>query len=570
MRKLALLVAFVSGAIAQNQTPGGAAKPQAPSEPGIPVSDALVISKCSGCHSKDDKGNLTRISWERGSPESWQQAIKRMVRLHGLQLSPEDARKIVASLSETHGLAPDEARPAIYFHEKRHLDNEKYPEVVREACVSCHPYGQPANWRRAASEWDLLVNMHIGYFPVVNWNSFVGGRGFGGGGSAPGGPPADNRTPVEKAIEQMKKDFPLHTKEWAEWSASRRAAKLAGRWLLSAYQPGKGDFVGEVSIEPGAGPNEWVTRTRMMNTKTGETITREGKSILYTGYSWRGSSKSANASDAKAAREVMLVSRDQNAMEGRWFWGAYDEFGYDVKLSRAEERTSILSLSQRGLRTGQTAKLKVYGDQFPANLAAGDVDLGSGVAVTAVKVVNAGQLELDLNVDAKAVLGQRDLAIRRTVLPNAVAVYDTVDYIKVSSDTAIARLGGTTHPKGYAQFVAHGYHRGLDGKANTPDDVLLGPLDVEWSLEEFYAIHGDDDVQFVGTLDKKGYFTPNMEGPNPKRKFSRNNYGDVWAVATYKGADAAAQKDGKPLTAKSYFIVTVPMYMRWDQPEVAQ
>lgn len=570
MRKLALLVAFVSGAIAQNQTPAGPAKPQAPSEPGIPVSDALVISKCSGCHSKDDKGNLTRISWERGSPESWQQAIKRMVRLHGLTLTPDEARKIVASLSDTHGLAPEEARGAIYFHEKRHLDNEKYPEVVREACVSCHPYGQPANWRRAGTEWDLLVNMHIGYFPVVNWNSFVGNRGFGGGGNAPGGPPADTRTPVEKAIEQMKKDFPLHTKEWADWSASRRAAKLAGRWLLSAYQAGKGDFVGEVTIEPGAGPNEWVTRTRMTNTKTGETITREGKSILYTGYSWRGSSKSANASDSKSAREVMLVSRDQNAMEGRWFWGAYDEFGYDVKLARAEDRTSILSLSQRGLRAGQTATLKVYGDQFPGNLTAADVDLGTGVTVSSVKVTNPGLLEIGLSVDAKAVLGQRDLAVKRTVLANAVAVYDTVDYLKVSSDTAIARLGGTTHPKGYAQFVANGYHRGLDGKPNTDDDILLGPVEVEWSLEEFYAIHGDDDVQFVGSLDKKGYFTPNVEGPNPKRKFSRNNYGDVWAVATYKGADAAVQKDGKPLTAKCYFVVTVPMYMKWDQPEVAQ
>ena len=65
-------------------------------------------------------------------------------------------------------------------------------------------------------------------------------------------------------------------------------------------------------------------------------------------------------------------------------------------------------------------------------------------------------------------------------------------------------------------------------------------------------------------------FTPSIDGPNPKRKFSRNNYGDVWAVATYKGADAAVQKDGKPLTAKCYLLVTVPQYMRWDQPEVAQ
>jgi quinohemoprotein amine dehydrogenase len=491
-----------------------------------------------------------------------------MVRLHGVKLSPDEARRIVQSLSDTHGLAPEEARPAIYYYEKRHLDNEKYPEVVREACVSCHPYGQPSNWRRSGAEWDLLVNMHIGYFPVVNWNSFVGNRGFGGGQPPP--PGTDTRTPVEKAIEQIKKDFPLHTKEWADWTASRRQAKLAGRWLLSAYQPGKGDFTGEVSIEPGANPNEWVTRVRMTNTATGETYTREGRSILYTGYSWRGSSRSANAPDSKSVREVMLVSRDQNTIEGRWFWGAYDEFGYDVKLARAEDRPVILSLSKRALRAGKSGALKIFGDQFPAGLNAADIDLGNGVTVKQILSASSTQLELELEVSDKAVLGYRDLAIRRTVLANAVAIYDTVDYIKVSTDTAIARLGGTTHPKGYAQFVAHAYHRGLDGKANTADDVSLGPVEAEWSLEEHFAIYGDDDVQFVGTLDKKGYFTPNVEGPNPKRKFSRNNYGDVWAVAQYKGEDAAPQKDGKPLNAKCYFIVTVPQYMRWDQPEVAQ
>ncbi|MCX6612915.1 MAG: hypothetical protein NTW74_18955, partial [Acidobacteria bacterium] len=187
MRKLITAVAFASGLFAQ-----------------IPVTDPLVVAKCSGCHAKDDKGNLSRISELRSAPEGWQQALKRMVRLHGLTLSADEARKIVQYLGDQHGLAPEEAKPGIYYFEKRHLDQEKYPEVVREACVSCHPYGQAMNWRRTAKEWDLLVNMHIGYFPVVQWNSFTGS--MRGPGAAPGAAPApgaDTRTPVEKAIEQM-------------------------------------------------------------------------------------------------------------------------------------------------------------------------------------------------------------------------------------------------------------------------------------------------------------------------------------------------------------------------------
>ena len=29
-------------------------------------------------------------------------------------------------------------------------------------------------------------------------------------------------------------------------------------------------------------------------------------------------------------------------------------------------------------------------------------------------------------------------------------------------------------------------------------------------------------------------------------------------------------KSGKPLTGKSYLVVTVPTYIKWDQPEVGQ
>jgi quinohemoprotein amine dehydrogenase len=60
-------------------------------------------------------------------------------------------------------------------------------------------------------------------------------------------------------------------------------------------------------------------------------------------------------------------------------------------------------------------------------------------------------------------------------------------------------------------------------------------------------------------------FTPNSDGPNPERSNLRNNYGDVWVVATAK-----TEKDGRgrPLTGKAFLVVTVPSYKRFDQPEV--
>ena len=173
----------------------------------------------------------------------------------------------------------------------------------------------------------------------------------------------------------------------------------------------------------------------------------------------------------------------------------------------------------------------------------------------------------EVDVAADAVPGLRDIAIRRTVLQNAIAVYDHVDYIKVVPESVVARLGSQTHPKGYQQFEAIGYQRGADGKPHTADDVELGPLDVNWSVEEFYSVYGDDDKEFVGSLSNAGLFTPASDGPNPQRKFSRNNYGDVWVVATAKDEK---DKDGRPLIGKSYLVVTVPTYIKWDQPEVGQ
>ena len=89
-------------------------------------------------------------------------------------------------------------------------------------------------------------------------------------------------------------------------------------------------------------------------------------------------------------------------------------------------------------------------------------------------------------------------------------------------------------------------------------------MDVVWSLEEFAATYDDDDMKFVGTLDAAtGGFTPNIDGPNPVRKGSRNNIGDVWVVAKY-AAETSAGKPASTVRARAHLLVTVPLYMRFD------
>jgi quinohemoprotein amine dehydrogenase len=542
---------------------------------GIPITSQLVISKCGACHTKDDKGNMLRISWERATPEGWEEAIKRMVRLRGVNLTPDEARSILKYLATYHGLAPEEAKPIMYYAEHRIQDETNIPnDNVRGACANCHMLARPLAWRRTPEDWKDLANLHIALYPQADeaFRLGINAGGFDEGQhhAEPGAP-----LPVDIALAYLSKTAPLDTPEWAAWNARMRAPKLAGRWIVSAYLPGRGKFYGDMEVgAAGGADDEFTTRVKLTSIKDGTTISRTGNSLVYAGYAWRGRSKGTLAANAapndlgSAMREAMWVSPDQSTAEGRWFWGEYQEFGFDVKMQRASADPTLIGADRSLLKAGsQGTRVRLLAESLPAQIAPADLDFGTGVTVKRIVSHTPTEIVAEVDVAADAVTGKRDIAFRRSVLQSAIAVYDRIDYVKVTPDSALAHLGSQSHPKGYQQFEAVAYQRGADGKPHTADDVELGPIDVNWSVEEFYSVYGDDDKEFVGSLSNSGLFTPASDGPNPQRKFSRNNYGDVWVVATAKDEK---DKDGRLLIGKSYLVVTVPTYIKWDQPEVGQ
>jgi quinohemoprotein amine dehydrogenase len=576
--KILLASILVIPLLAQGQKPQAAtsAEPAKPApEEGIPVTSQLVISKCGACHTKDEKGNMLRISWERATPEGWEEAIKRMVRLRGVSLTPDEARSILKYLATYHGLAPEEAKPVMYYAEHRILDETNIPtDNVRGACTNCHPMARPLSWRRSPEDWKYLANLHIALYPQAD-EAFRLGISAGGFDEdrhhqEPGAP-----LPVDEALAFFGKTAPLKTPDWAAWRARMRAPKLTGRWIVSASLPGRGKFYGDMEVAATSGTDdEFTTRVKLTSVKDGSTISRTGHSLVYAGYAWRGRSKGTPAANAapddlaSETREVMWISPDQSMAEGRWFWGEYQEFGFDVKLQRPSADPTLLGADRSLLKTGsQGTRVRLIAQSLPAQIAPADLDFGTGVTVRRIVSHTPTEIVAEVDVAADAVPGKRDIAFGRSVLQSAMAVYDRVDYIKVTPDSALAHLGSEKHPKGYQQFEAVAYQRGADGKVHTADDVELGPIDVNWSVEEFYSVYGDDDKEFVGSLSNAGLFTPASDGPNPQRKFSRNNYGDVWVVATAKDEK---DKDGRPLIGKSYLVVTVPTYIKWDQPEVGQ
>jgi quinohemoprotein amine dehydrogenase len=319
-----------------------------------------------------------------------------------------------------------------------------------------------------------------------------------------------------------------------------------------------------MTINPGSEPDSFTTEATLTRVADGSKVILKGRSIVYSGYEWRGRSK---AESVGTVREVMALSPDQSKMEGRWFWGDYQEFGFNMQARRESSDVTVLGTDVSSIRAGSKGvAVKIFGERFPHRIVPADISLGAGVHVAKIVTESPTELSVLVDVDPQVVSGFRGVSVKTGLAPNAFAVYDKIDYIKVSNDSALAHLGGGPHPKGYVQFEAVAYNRGLDGVANTADDINLGPIQVKWSMEEFISHYNDDDKEFVGSISADGLFTPAGEGPNPQRRFMTNNTGDVWIVAKYQDKANGAS----PLEAKSYLVVTVPVYMKWDEPEVAQ
>ena len=527
---------------------------------GIPIDNQAVIQNCSACHTRNDSGRMTRLSYLRKTPEGWQSSLRRMIALNEVNVDPAAAREIVRYLSNNLGLAPEELRPGNFEVERRMIDYDYEADDDTEAtCSQCHSMGRVITQRRTKEEWDLLMATHRGLYPV----SESQGTGLLYRGPPPGSPgaPDDTRHPMDKAVAHLSKVFPLETPEWTDWSATMRPARLAGTWAVSATQTGYGRLFGTAVIEavPGS-DDQFTTTTTLAYARSGRTVTRQGTTTVYTGYQWRGRSTLDTGLDP--LREVLIVERDWEEISGRWFAGDYDEFGLDVRFQRVRSDPVVSGMEPRALQIGaRDQTVTIFGANLPEALSQDAVDLGPGITVLQAVSANEGVSTLRVDVGADASVGPRDIYVAGARLPGAGVVYDEINSIRVSPEWGMARVGGVAMPKGYLQFEARAYHDGPDGKTNTDDDVDLGVVDATWSIEEYSATFVDDDIEYVGTIDQNGLFTPADDGPNPERIGDRNNIGDVWVVASLQPDGAPSER---PLRARSHLIVTVPLYMRWD------
>jgi len=499
---------------------------------GLPVKSQLVRDACGACHRVDSEQRMSRISYARKTPEGWEETVQRMVRLHHISLSPADAREIVRYLSDDHGLTASELEKVSYALEQRDEPEQVPNEAAKQACATCHSYAKVALQRRTKEEWFKLKDFLLAVYPTLVYQHRQ----------------IDWPAVADEALAYFAQQFPLDTPEWRK--EKDQAAPGDSRWLVVGAERGKGDYIGEVSLKTGADGSREAQSS--LEYADGSKATLRGQGRFFGSYSWRGSVEGQNG---RKVREVFHLSADAKTLKGRWYLYDHPEIGGDEQRYRIDEQPRIIAVFPRAVKRGvKSAEISIYGSNL-STFKTDSLNLGEGVRIEKTKR-SADRVIVQISVAPDAKTGHRDIRFAAVTGKDLLTVYETLDYIRVFPEQAMARVGGERWPKKLTQFEARAFSRAPRGATGASDDLDLGPVKVTWRVSEAASSIEDNDIKYVGSIDASGLFTPAAEGPNPERFRSTNNAGDIWVEAAYTPEVGSA----RTLTARAYLVITVPRY----------
>ncbi|MFT0212309.1 quinohemoprotein amine dehydrogenase subunit alpha [Pseudomonas sp. F1_0610] len=491
----------------------------------------IVQETCAVCHQKQDDEKLSRISFQRKTPEGWLMTVVRMQQAHGLEISNAERRSVVKYLADTQGLAPKETEGVRYALERRLNTQESFrEEPLGEMCARCHSGARFALQRRPAGEWEKLINFHLGQWPSLEYQALSRDRDW-----------FDIAT--KQTAPEIAKRFPFESVDWDKWKKDKPASdSLKGTWSFSGHYTGKGEVRGTMSVEPTTNDEFKVQVTGQY--ADGKPFNGEGTAIVYNGYEWR-----ANITiDGVVMRQVLSAVNGE--MKGRMFERQRDERGLDfVGAQQGQQR--ILAVQPAYVKAGSEAVITLVGSGL-----SGTPSFAKGIEVVKVESASDTQMQVRVKVAATAELGINEVAVGKAK-GASLAVYNSVESIKVVPEYSIARVGGNggAVEKVEGRFDAEAWAVNAKGKP-----YRIGVMPATWSVDAWdeKAVR-DQDLRFAGTMDAAtGVFTPNGAGPNPERKMMASNVGNLKVIAK-------VEQDGKTHEAQSHMVVTV---QRWNLPPI--
>ncbi|CAM5331851.1 quinohemoprotein amine dehydrogenase subunit alpha [Thauera mechernichensis] len=503
--------------------------------PALASAEALIRAKCLPCHTEGDEG-ISRISQQRKSPEGWLMSVARMQIVHGLKVTDDERRTVVKYLADTQGLAPSETDGVRYALERRLNAVEQFEsEQFTQMCARCHSGARVMLQRRPAEEWEHLVHFHLGQYPTTEYQALGRDRDWFG-------------IALKEMVPELARTLPLQTEAWTQWQA-RAPQVVKGEWSMSGHMSGRGGFSGVMKVSAAKGKDLYALSFDG-RWDDGSAMSGKGQALLYTGYEWRGDL----VVDGTPMRQVFAL--EDGVLRGRMFLRDQDEIGADVVASLQQPGNSrVLAVHPAHLKAGMAAELRIVGSGLQ-----GEVSLPPGVRL--LETIRRSNAEVVLRVEAADdARGVHQVAVGEA-RGGTLAVYDSIAAVKVMPAFAVARIGGNGTPtaKVEARFDAEAWAAGPDGKIGTEDDFRIGFVPANWSVEPFDEVAvRDEDVKFAGLMDAaSGVFVPGDAGPNPARRMSASNVGNLKVVAEVaQGAER--------LRGEGQVIVAPP---RWNNPPI--
>lgn len=497
----------------------------------------LITQRCGGCHVSDNNGGWSRISEQRKTPEGWLMTLVRMTKSRGAYLSDEERQQLVKYFADTQGLAPSETQDYRYILEHRENTVEQWDsQLYKEMCARCHSGTRAAIQRRTEGEWNKLVHFHLGQYPSLEYQAMARDRDW-------------FNLAFDKMVPYLADKFSYSDPAWEAWQKAEKHS-LQGSWRLVGHQPGRGDYEGRMHVsEANAGHYTVVFEGQYTD---GESLNGEGEAIVYTGYEWRGSL----TFNGVQRQQVFALDETGRVMSGRMFVSDEHEKYSSVALVREEaDSTQVLAVYPAYVKAGSEARVTIVGSNLK-----GELTLDSDMEILNEVSRSADRLVVDIAVAKTAGETRRRIILGNIESEPLLAVYRQIDVVTVEPAYGVARVGGGQTPAVLGIFEAIGISAGADGKVGTQDDLRLGSVPAEWSVQPFDdAADHDRDVEFAGTMNAKtGVFTPAEAGPNPQRRFSTNNVGNLSVLA--RVLDGERQLDGQ-----GQLLVTV---QRWNNSPI--
>lgn len=494
----------------------------------------IIDTKCIACHSGSTTEGLSRISDLRKTPEAWYMTVDRMQKDHGLILSKEEEQSVVKYLADTQGLTYEESEPFRYILEKTPNYQEEFQDsLFVEMCARCHSGARVGLQRRTSDEWANLVNFHLGKFPTLEYQALARDRDW-----------------LNVALTTM---VPTLTEKYGNSEKFElKELALEGSWNLFGHKLGDGDFDAKLNLTKTSKDKYSVSLEG--NFVDGRELKASGSAIVYSGYEFRATLDI----DGISYNQIFAINPKTLELTGSMFETIHpEEYAFVSGVKASNSQTKILGISPISIKAGNSELITIIGNNLDKN-----IKLSEGLKINKIVEKSSNKIILDVTASSKYDVKQIDLTIDSKTYKNELTVYKQIDALSVTPNYAISRVGdgGGAMPKQHAVFEAYGILAGSDGKVGTNDDINLGKVSAKWSIEAFdeRAIE-DEDVKYVGTIDAfSGRFTPSFAGPNPKRKFSTNNAGNIKVVATYKDGN-------KILKADSHMMVTV---QKWVNPPI--